>query len=464
MVGQCAILQCCEDGSVRARIDSSQNNFPANIAEGDIYSISVGSNSSCFEVVHLSSPCTYPGTWGYNVPVSALFVGGNNYGSCDECYQNIPKVGNCTDVLEQVTPTPTPTISDTPTPTPPPTYTPTPTISYTPTSTPPNTPSVTPSGDPQFLWLSACTGGAVYQINYSSWQGATTGTVYISGDTVITTGCYTFINNGPASPTFDFDGSATEAISGCKDTLCGVTPTPTPSISETATPTPTFTPSVTPTHTPTYTPSVTPTHTPTYTPSVTPTHTPTYTPSVTPTEPNGLLQQLEDCCGGYFIFSGYTSGLTIGSTYSYNWDGVNGGCATAVEYSGLGPTYPYTVGNPVPIPSCDYGECPSCLDTWLLEDCCDSSNTIILDVNMPGPPNVYVFYDATSLGASVASGASESIRSWYDTNSSQLGDLYEGVVGMPNNNGENWLWWNSYPYLGSLTGGTLKNDTVVFEI
>ena len=46
----------------------------------------------------------------------------------------------------------------------------------------------------------------------------------------------------------------------------------------------------------------------------------------------------------------------------------------------------------------------------------------------------------------------------------EVTELYEGVIGKANNNGENWLWWLNYPYLGSLTGGTLSDSTAVTEI
>lgn len=75
---------------------------------------------------------------------------------------------------------------------------------------------------------------------------------------------------------------------------------------------------------------------------------------------------------------------------------------------------------------------------------------------------VFVFYDGTSLSDTTALEASESIRSWYQTkvtNGELLSDnLYEGVIGENNNNGENWLWWATYPYLGSLTGGTIVDE------
>lgn len=77
--------------------------------------------------------------------------------------------------------------------------------------------------------------------------------------------------------------------------------------------------------------------------------------------------------------------------------------------------------------------------------------------------DIFVFYDGTSLNIQKAKTASESIRSWYQNkfNNGFGGLLYEGVVGSVENNGENWLWWATYPYLGSLTGGTLSDGTVV---
>ena len=85
---------------------------------------------------------------------------------------------------------------------------------------------------------------------------------------------------------------------------------------------------------------------------------------------------------------------------------------------------------------------------------CDNVNT----------QNIYVFYDATSMDSTVASGASESFRTWYTgatTLSGYTGLLYEGVIGRGNNNGENWMWWGTYPYLGSLTGGTLSTGVEI---
>jgi hypothetical protein len=102
----------------------------------------------------------------------------------------------------------------------------------------------------------------------------------------------------------------------------------------------------------------------------------------------------------------------------------------------------------------DYTKTVTCTvgnDSFYLDEfikCSDSFN-----------PNIFVFYDGTSLDATKASQASESIRSWYQTKKINGfgGLLYEGVIGLENRNSENWLWWATYPYLGSLTGGTLSD-------
>lgn len=85
---------------------------------------------------------------------------------------------------------------------------------------------------------------------------------------------------------------------------------------------------------------------------VCPTPTPTPTPTITPSLPSNY--QLQSCCdNSYFIFQGYTSTLTVGNVYAYNWNGVDSLCATVVPYSGVGTTYIYGgIGNPVLQPDC----------------------------------------------------------------------------------------------------------------
>ena len=106
-------------------------------------------------------------------------------------------------------------------------------------------------------------------------------------------------------------------------------------------------------------------------------------------------------------------------------------------------------------------------DYTVTQTCCVESDSIYLDEYTKCAegfnPNIYVFYDGTSLNADDAQEASESIRNWYQEkyNNGFGGNLYEGVIGNGGGNGENWVWWSTYPYLGSLTGGTLSDGTIV---
>jgi len=135
--------------------------------------------------------------------------------------------------------------------------------------------------------------------------------------------------------------------------------------------------------------------------------------------------------------SPYTVSWTNGAqgTYIGNLQAGNY-TATVTDYYG---DYTKTV-------TCTVGNNTFYLDEFI--KCADNFN-----------PNIYVFYDGTSLDASTATHASESIREWYQTKKTNGfgGLLYEGVIGKENNNSENWLWWSTYPYLGSLTGGTLSD-------
>jgi len=134
--------------------------------------------------------------------------------------------------------------------------------------------------------------------------------------------------------------------------------------------------------------------------------------------------------------SPYTVSWTNGSQGTYIGNLQSGTyTATVTDYYGdYTKTITCTVGN----------------DTFYLDEfikCEDNFN-----------PNIYVFYDGTSMDSDTASQASESVRSWYQNkkNKGFGGILYEGVVG-----GENWLWWSLYPYLGSMTGGTLSDGTEI---
>ena len=120
------------------------------------------------------------------------------------------------------------------------------------------------------------------------------------------------------------------------DNICvipeSVTPTPTPTNTETPTNTPTITP--TNTATPTETPTMTPT--PTETPTMTPT--PTLTPTMTST--SGYIVQFQSCVDSLdkFRFIDLPSTLIIGDTYLIT-DTVFNGCATVISYDGSGPIY-----------------------------------------------------------------------------------------------------------------------------
>lgn len=129
-----------------------------------------------------------------------------------------------------------------------------------------------------------------------------------------------------------------------------------------------------------------------------------------------------------------TQGTYIGNLQAGNYT------ATVTDYYG---DYTKTV-------TCTVGNNTFYLDEFI--KCDDNFN-----------PNIYIFYDGTSLDSSTATHASESIREWYQTKKTNGfgGLLYEGVIGKESNNAENWLWWATYPYLGSLTGGTLSDNSVI---
>jgi hypothetical protein len=79
--------------------------------------------------------------------------------------------------------------------------------------------------------------------------------------------------------------------------------------------------------------------------------------------------------------------------------------------------------------------------------------------DVPNDANIYVFYDTTSLGATARNAAKTNIELWYqnytaNVNSGYTGNLYHLAVGASSNNGEDWLAWASYPWLGVLTSST----------
>ena len=118
----CAVLECCDNSSVRAIMYSTDSNWPAGgFTQGDIYSVSYAGKNSCFNVIYVSNPCNYSGSYGYTVNTSAIISGGAGGGftSCPNCYLADPKSGNCTEVLVPLpSPSVTPSKSITPTPTP----------------------------------------------------------------------------------------------------------------------------------------------------------------------------------------------------------------------------------------------------------------------------------------------------------------------------------------------------------
>jgi hypothetical protein len=142
--------------------------------------------------------------------------------------------GNC---ICNASPTPTQSQTQTPTPTPTVTNTPTHTLTQTPTVTnsPTHTLTQTPTSTIPGIFLEQCFGSDVYQVNYSSWSGPTTGTVSIVGDSNIPNGCYQLAFPTTSLGPFNFDGSQSTVVGGCDSPTCNP-----------ITPSPTFTPSPTP--------------------------------------------------------------------------------------------------------------------------------------------------------------------------------------------------------------------------
>jgi hypothetical protein len=154
------------------------------------------------------------------------------------------------------------------------------------------------------ILITSCDTSIQYNVEYT---GITLngGSAYIFTFTGSTpSGCYTYNGIGTL-PVVDYVSTVSTLYAGCVECLGSITPTPTPTNTETPTPTPTNTetPTVTPTDTNTYqyrnsykllhrliqtptptnteTPTVTPTNT--ETPTVTPTESETPTPTITPT-------------------------------------------------------------------------------------------------------------------------------------------------------------------------------------
>jgi len=130
------------------------------------------------------------------------------------------------------------------------------------------------------ILITSCDTSIQYNVEYT---GITLngGSAYIFTFTGSTpSGCYTYNGIG-TPPVVDYVSTVSTLYAGCVECLGSITPTPTPTNTETptVTPTNTETPTVTPTNT--ETPTVTPTNT--ETPTVTPTESETPTPTITPT-------------------------------------------------------------------------------------------------------------------------------------------------------------------------------------
>ena len=137
------------------------------------------------------------------------------------------------------------------------------------------------------ILITSCDTSIQYNVEYT---GITLngGSAYIFTFTGSTpSGCYTYNGIGTL-PVVDYVSTVSTLYAGCVECLGSITPTPTPTNTETPTPTPTNTetPTVTPTESETPTPTITPTNTetPTVTPTITPTNTETPTPTPTNTE------------------------------------------------------------------------------------------------------------------------------------------------------------------------------------
>jgi hypothetical protein len=254
---------------------------PSTLASGDVFNFTFtgGTPSGCYRIVEKTVATPTDGA------TPLLF-----YVNCAACEATLVTPTPTT------TSTPTPSVTNTGTPSVTPTLTPTPSVTpsitltgETPTPTP--TPTSTDLSSITTYSISGCTNLNVLvvdlgpglivlgDVNYYTFTGATP------------SGCYSVISkiNAPIDDAF----TTSFGTGGCNDCeSIYITPTPTPTNTETPTQTPTPTNTETPTQTPTNTetPTVTPTETevltptPTETEVLTPTPTETETPTPTPTE------------------------------------------------------------------------------------------------------------------------------------------------------------------------------------
>jgi hypothetical protein len=176
------------------------------------------------------------------------------------------------------------------------------------------------------ILITSCDTSIQYNVEYT---GITLngGSAYIFTFTGSTpSGCYTY-NGVGTLPTVDYVSTVSTPYAGCVECLGSITPTPTPTNTETptVTPTNTETPTVTPTESETPTPTITPTNT--ETPTVTPTNTPTC--SVT-------TQYLEVDLGGC---SNFQLSLFNDSGFTSNANALCDYIISGTAYGDLGTVY-----------------------------------------------------------------------------------------------------------------------------
>ena len=398
-----------------------------------------------------------------------------------------PKITETPTKTPSVTQTQTPsyTITKTPratsSPTPTQTFTSTPSVSVTPsltvtiTSSETVTPSVTntPTVTPSFTVSPTETKATTYSKFSLSGVCQLDTIIVLLSDNIevndfvnITGACYyvTAYSTGTAIGSFTIDeDDVYESAEECNLKFPCVTPTPT--ITSTIT------------------------NTPSNQASPTPTGTITQTPSNTQATRIAILQS---CCGtGDTLSISVKENVVIGSALilsgvCYNVVSLPTGDNSSLVYYDV----PYTsctqcqgvqpCPTPTPTATPDITVTPSNTENatptptvtpsptnqialWLAKKCCDDAVT--LKVKVPdNPKKIYVFYEGTVLNDTDIKSASENVRSWYqsqvDNNILDSGKLYEGIIGYEDYHGQTWLWYATYPYLGSLSAGTVDGSTV----
>ena len=226
---------------------------------------------------------------------------------------------------------------------------------------------------PLAILITSCDTSVSYNVDYTGVALNPSSVYFFTFTSGLTDGCYTYNGLG-ITPTTGVVATVSTSYPGCLECSVDVTPTPTPTITQTptytptptVTPTNTNTPSVTPTLT--NTPSVTPTLT--NTPSVTPTL--TNTPSITPTNTNTPsnsssplpfdIYTFRECCNSsnIFRFSFVPGSMTVGQVFFVENTLDFSGCAEVIPYEATGPIY---LGSTVIFTeqtSCEDALCPVC--------------------------------------------------------------------------------------------------------